>query len=89
LAGMGASHYRTLKIPTVFWQRISREATFSTETHRGAAMAVTSPVGGRSILRTEDLLVAIAGLPVWNDGDLAAIAKRDGSAAALAHCLSK
>ncbi len=52
-------------------------------------MAITSPVGGGSILRTEDLLVAIVGLPVWNDGDLAAIAKRDGSAAASAHCLSK
>ena len=61
-----------------------RGAAFTTEVHQDAAMAVTSPAGGGSVWRAEDLLVAIAGLPVWNDGDLAAVAKKDGNAAALA-----
>ena len=40
--------------------KMCRDVAFSTETHRDAAVAVTSSVGGGSILRTEDLLVAIA-----------------------------
>ena len=64
--------------------KMCRDASCSSEIRRDAAMAVTSPGGGGSILRTKRLLVAIAGLPVWNDRDLAARAKRDGNAAALA-----
>lgn len=59
-------------------------ARFSAETHHNAAVAVTSPTDGKSMLRSEDLLVAIVGHPVWKDGDLAALASRDGHAAALA-----
>lgn len=60
-------------------------ATISAETYHNAGVAITSSTGGNSILRSEDLLVAITGRPVWNDGDLVAIAKREGHAAALAH----
>jgi asparagine synthase (glutamine-hydrolysing) len=54
------------------------------ETRRDAALAVTTPLGGGSVLQNEDLLVAIAGMPVWNDSALSETAKRDGHAAALA-----
>ena len=64
--------------------QMCRGAIFTAETNQNSAVAVTSSIGGRSILRTGDIVVAIAGLPVWNDGDLAAIAKTDGHAAALA-----
>ena len=68
--------------------QMCRGAIFTAETNQNSAVAVTSSIGGRSILRTGDIVVAIAGLPVWNDGDLAAIAKTDGHAAALGACLS-
>ena len=62
---------------------------FSTETHRDAAVAVASPDSAGSVARTEDLLTVIAGMPVWRDADLAATAKQDGNAAALAKAYRK
>lgn len=60
------------------------DAAHRAETDRHGALAVTSPVGIGSVYRNETLLVAICGLPVWDDGDLAAHAKSNGDAAALA-----
>lgn len=75
--------------PKQLLAKMCGDAGYNSEVGTDAVVAVTSPFGGGSIWRTDGLIVAIAGLPVWHDGELAAIAESDGSSAALANAYQR